>query len=95
MVQNRQKGVSSGDLDSLPIPVPPVIASQCLIALFFLAYLLLFGPALLSWSLTFLSVEVASSLGQALPSLRSTCVSQQSTCSAIPLLSVGERDTSE
>jgi len=29
VVQNAQKWVSSSDLDSLPIPVPCVISSQC------------------------------------------------------------------
>lgn len=32
VVQNAQKWVSSRDLDSLPVPVPSVISSQCLIS---------------------------------------------------------------
>ena len=75
VVQNAQKWVSSRGLDSLPIPVPCVISSQCLISLSLLAYLLLLCLAFLSRSLTFLSVEMVSSLGQAPSNLKSTCIS--------------------
>lgn len=75
MVQNAQKRASSRDLDSLPIPLPCVISSQCLMSLSLLAYLLLLCLAFLSHSLIFLSVEVVSSLGQAPSNLKSTCVS--------------------
>lgn len=75
VVQNAQKRASSRDLDSLPIPLPCVISSQCLMSLSLLAYLLLLCLAFLSHSLIFLSVEVVSSLGQAPSNLKSTCVS--------------------
>lgn len=87
VVENTQKWVSSRDLDSLPIPVPCVISSQCLISPSLLVYLLL--SVLLFFHIC------CSGVGQAPSNLQSVCVSSQSTFPMIPLHSVGKRDTSE